>query len=202
MANEKGMGVVTQNSVGAAAKDAATKAQGDVLENNNPSLNQKAVLTKRPPRVPMSEIRQRLQVAPMPGWRLYWFKDDNVPAAVDAYYEFVKRGEVALNPNGIGTDSSQSGNTDLGTNVSIIAGQNAAGQPVRLNLMKLKMEYYEEDQRAIEKRNSTILQAIFGDEAKVFDKDGSIKDKDATSYVKTALFNRPTRKAKIGKRAT
>lgn len=181
-------------------KATADKAAGQVLQMNNPAQDQSAVQRTRAPRVPMSEMRLRLQVPEVPGWRLYWFKDENVPAALDAYYEPVKRGEISLNPNGIGVAGD--GNTDMGTNVSIIAGQNAAGAPVRLNLMKLKMEYFLEDQKTLEQRNSVILQAIFGDEAKMLDKDGNLKDKDPQAYVKKALLNRPTRKAKIGKRAT
>jgi hypothetical protein len=177
------------------------KRAGEIHELSNPASAPEATRA-RPPRVPMSEVRQRLQVPELPGWRLYWFKDENVPAAQDAYYEFVKRGEISTNPTGIGSNAAESGNTDLGTNVSIIAGQNAAGQPVRLNLMKLKLEYYNEDQKVIERRNSQIMQAIFGDEAKMFDSEGNMKDRDPLTYRKTALFNRPVRKAKIGKRAT
>jgi hypothetical protein len=179
------------------------KEMAEVFQLSNPAANQAAQQRSRPPRIPMSEIRQRLQVAEIPGWRLYWFKDENIPAAMDAYYEFVKRDEISMNSLGIAQSSMESGNTDLGTNVSIIAGQNGAGQPVRLNLMKLKMEYYQEDQKLIEQRNSLILQAIFGDEAKMFDKEGNLKDKDPLTYRKSALFNRPTRKAaRLTRKAT
>lgn len=165
-------------------------------EMGNPAADQVAVQTRRRARVPMSELRQRLQVPDIPGWRLYWFKDENVPAAVDAYYEFVKRDEISTNPIGIGSNAADSGNTDLGTNVSIIAGQNAAGQPVRLTLMKLKMEYFLEDQKALEQRNALIMQAIFGDEARTFDKEGNQRELSGKEYRKTALFNRPVRKVK------
>jgi hypothetical protein len=166
-------------------------------ELNNPANNQAAEQRRpRGPRIPMSTVRQRLQVPDIPGYRLYWFKDENIPAAMDAYYEFVKRDEITMNPIGIGASSSDSGNTDMGTNVSIIAGQNAAGQPVRLNLMKLKREYYDEDQRLIEQSNAKRLEGIFGDEAMMFDKAGNMRDADPLTYRKTALLNRPTRKAK------
>ncbi len=166
-----------------------------MVEMSNPAQDQKAVQRKRPPRVPMAEVRQRLQVPDIPGYRMYWFKDENVPAAVDAYYEHVKRDELSTNPIGIGTSINESGNTDLGTNVSIIAGQNAAGQPVRLNLMKLPLEYYQEDQQLIEQRNMSIMQAIFGDEAMMYDKAGNLKDSDPLTYRRTAIFNRPKRMA-------
>jgi hypothetical protein len=170
-------------------------AAAAMVEMSNPAVDQKAVQRRRPARVPMSEVRQRLQVPEIPGYRMYWFKDENVPAAVDAYYEHVKRDELSTNPIGIGQSINESGNTDLGTNVSIIAGQNAAGQPVRLNLMKLPLEYYLEDQKLVEQRNLMVMQAIFGDEAAMFDKAGSLKDADPLTYRKTAIFNRPKRMA-------
>lgn len=174
-------------------KPAAPPPDAVVVESN-PAQDQVAAQTVRRPRVPMSELRQRLQVPEIPGWRLYWFKDENVPAALDAYYEFVKRTELSVNPTGIGQSSLESGNTDLGSNVSIVAGQNAAGQPVRLNLMKLKIEYFREDQKSLELRNAKIMESVFGDEAMMFDKEGNLKDRDPLTYRKTALFNRPARK--------
>ena len=152
---------------------------------------------KRGARVSMALQRQRLQVPDIPGFRTYWFKDENIPAALDAYYEFVKRDEISMNPLGIGNSYEESGNTDLGTNVSIVAGQNAAGHSVRLHLMKLPMEYYKEDQKMVEQRNMSIMQAIFGEEAKVFDEQTrQMRDMNGLEYRRTALFNRPRRKAK------
>jgi hypothetical protein len=150
---------------------------------------------QRPPRVPMASVRQRLQVPDIPGYRLYWFKDENVPRALDAYYEFVKNEEIHMNHNSIASGQMVSGNTDMGTNVSLVAGQSDAGQPVRLHLMKLPMEYYLEDQKRIEQMNLQIMESIFGEEAKMFDRNNSVKEMDPLSYRKTALFNRPVRKA-------
>ena len=178
---------------GAEAKQELARQLGRVLQLSNPTGEVPA--EGRRPRVPMSEVRQRLQVPDMPGYRLYWFKEENVPAALDAYYEFVKNHEVRVNPNGIGADHALSGNTDLGTNVSLIAGQNAAGQPVRLILMKLKLEYHQEDMRGVAQRNNIPMEGIFGEEAKMFDKSGSVKEMDPLTYRKKALFNRPVRKS-------
>jgi hypothetical protein len=177
---------------GKAAEQALKNAFGQMVLANNPANEPER--KARAPRVSMSQQRLRLQVADIPGFRLYWFKDENVPAAQDAYYEFVKRGELAVNPLGIGSSVNADGNTDLGTNVSIVAGQNAAGNPVRLHLMKLPLEYYREDQKLIEQRNASILEAIFGDEAKTFDRSGNLREMDGLEFRKTALFNRPKRK--------
>jgi hypothetical protein len=142
----------------------------------------------------MADVQQRLKVPDMPGYRLYWFKDDNVPKALAAYYEPVKDHEINVPHNSIGSSEDVSGNTDLGTNVSMIAGSNAAGQPVRLNLMKLPLQYYKEDQQKVEQRNQSVMEAIFGEEAKMFDANGAVQEMDAHAYRKKALFNRPARK--------
>jgi hypothetical protein len=165
---------------------------GQLFQLSNPSEGPPS--EGRPPRVSMTDVQQRLKVPDMPGYRLYWFKDDNVPKALAAYYEPVKDYEINVPHNSIGSDEFVSGNTDLGTNVSIIAGSNAAGQPVRLNLMKLPLQYYREDQKKVELRNGNIMEAIFGDEAKMFDADGAITEMDSHAYRKKALFNRPARK--------
>jgi hypothetical protein len=180
---------------GKAAAEELKRQLGQVLELNNPSVDQQAE-QRRPARVPMSTQQLRLKVPDMPGYKLHWFREDNVPAAIDAYYEFVKRDEIRSNPIGIGTNAMDGGNTDLGTNVSLVAGQNAAGQPIRLILMKLKLEYAQEDERLLAQRNQVPMEAIFGDEAMMFSKDGKIIDKDPLAYRKTALFNRPVRKTK------
>lgn len=175
----------------------------EVFMVSNPSVEPTGEARRtRPPRVPMSSVRRKLEVRPIPGYHMHWFKEENIPGAMDAYYEFVKRGEVSLNPTSFGSDVAADGNSDMGTNVSIVAGTTDHGVPIRLTLMKLRQEYFNEDQQDLETRNSRILQAIFGDEA-MFGRDGQLKAKDPLTYVnkeRTGLFNRPTRKAQIGKR--
>lgn len=171
--------------------ETAKKPEQEVTQVlSNPASEPK----KRAPRVSLALAKTRLSVPDVPGFHLYWFKEENIPAALDAYYEPVKRGELSLNPLGIGGNLNSDGNTDLGSNVSIVAGTNSIGQPVRLILMKLPLEYYKEDQKMIEQRNMSIMEAIFGDEAKTFDQAGGMKELDSLTYRKTALFNRPKRK--------
>lgn len=153
----------------------------------------------RPPRRPMSTARQRFQTPEIPGWHLHWFKEDNVPQAMEAYYEFVDRSEVNMNQLNVALGGTSTG-TDLGSRVSLIADKTESGTPVRAYLMKLPEEYWLEDQKEIEQRNSGIMQAIFGDEAKVDTGDG-LKPLGKESYRDTAIFNRPTRKAVIRRRS-
>jgi len=154
-----------------------------------------AVRTSRPPRRSMSTARQRFSTPEIPGWHLHWFKEDNVPLAIDAYYEFVDRNEVNMNQLNVALDGKSTG-TDLGSRVSLIADKTESGTPVRAYLMKIPEEYWLEDQKEIERRNSGIMQAIFGDEAKIDTGDG-LKPMGKEAYRETAIFNRPARKAVI-----
>jgi hypothetical protein len=166
------------------------------IEKGNPA---NATEKKRPPRIPMSTARRRLEVPERPGWHRHWFKEDNVPAAIAAYYEHVKRGAVELNQQGMGSAIATDGNTDLGTNVSLIADKTESGTPVRAYLMEIPEELFTADQHQLESRNSQIMQAIFGDEAMTATQEGKVEELGAHAYRQKALFQRPTRKAKIGR---
>lgn len=170
-----------------------------VNEASNPA-NAKDAVQRRPPRIPMSAVRRRLEVYPIPGFYLYWFKEENVPAALAAYYEPVSRHEVTIQVNSPGITGEAGGNTDMGSGVSIIAGHGDGGQPVRLVLMKLPEEYHQEDMKGLEEKNVSIMQAIFGDEAQV-GMGGVIQERGDMSYVdqerSKALFNRKIRKARM-----
>lgn len=146
-------------------------------------------------RIPLSIPQRKLEVAPIPGFHLYWFRDDNVERALQAGYEFVDDKEVSLNQHGVATRKEISGNADLGSHVRVIAGTAANGSAEHLTLMKIREEWWKEDQKVLEERNASVLAAIFQDEQIMGSEQLSPEDR-ATRYVKTALFNRPTRKGK------
>ncbi|MFK5151294.1 hypothetical protein ACI4CU_28505, partial [Klebsiella pneumoniae] len=79
----------------------------------------------------------------IPGWHLHWFKEENVPLALDAYYEHVDKGEVKVNQQNVALDSNSDGGTDLGSRISIVT--NTSDKPIRAYLMKIKEEYFQED---------------------------------------------------------
>lgn len=166
-------------------------------------------LTRRKERIPMSVPQQRLEVQTIPGWRLYWFKEENVARAYcDSHYEFVTNEEVALNRISIAGNPRESGNTDLGTGVSIIGGTTASGAPQRLVLMKLPMEFFKEDQQILMQKSVERLSGVFEGE-KIFGEDGEINDAGQLTYTKdmsfrskgtfVPLMNRPVRKARVGR---
>lgn len=117
-------------------------------------------------RIPMSVPVQKLEAPDIPGYHLHWFNGtaDRIQRAQDGGYEFVDRNEIMLNAAGIGQESTQSGNTDMGSHVSIVSGKEIGtdGQPIRLILMKIKEEWWLEDQKLIEARNEKTAATLRG----------------------------------------
>lgn len=134
------------------------------LGQDNPAAKERTSAERR--RIPMSVPVQKLEVPEIPGYHLHWFKSDpaRIARALDGGYEFVNARDIKINNVGLGGDSAVSGNTDMGSQVSVPTGDSlmSDGQPGRLILMKIKQEWYEEDQRAIEGRNDQVAAALRG----------------------------------------
>jgi hypothetical protein len=135
------------------------------LKNLNPANRPGKDAAERK-RIPMSVPVSRLAAPDVPGYHLHWFNGTNerIQRAVDAGYEPVYDHEVKINNVSLGGDSTASGNTDMGSQVSVVAGTelDGAGQPIRLILMKIKEEYYQEDQKSVERRNASVADALTG----------------------------------------
>lgn len=114
-------------------------------------------------RIPMSVARQRLQleVNAVPGHVLHWALESNLHQFLEAGYELVGRHEVVVNARNVGYDPAASGNQDLGSNVRVLAGVGESGSPEYHILVKIKEEFYREDQKLIAERNSSVLSAVF-----------------------------------------
>ena len=115
-------------------------------------------------RVPMSGRRQKLQLSQEDaqalkdkGWTVRWVndKDGRVQQALAGGYNFVTPGEAPS----IGQHSLTKGSDDLNGKVSMIVSK-GDGEPITGFLMKIKTEYYEEDQRAKERTNSAYDDAM------------------------------------------
>lgn len=153
--------------------------------------------TTRRRRIPMSVAKRKMEVEALPGFHLHWFSEANVPQAIDAGYEFVSNEEISLNQLGVGARHNMTGNTDMGSRISIIGSLSGpAGGPERAYLMKLKEEYRKEDLESMAKVAAAPLEAIFQGEM-IAGPEGKVNERGELVYVKTALLNRPTRKAKI-----
>jgi hypothetical protein len=117
-------------------------------------------------RIPMSVPVQRLEAPDIPGFHLHWFlgTPERLQRALDGGYEFVDEREIKINNVSLGGVSTTSGNTDMGSRVSVVSGTEIGrdGQPTRLILMKIKQEWYEEDQKLVDKRNEQVAAALRG----------------------------------------
>jgi hypothetical protein len=159
-------------------------------------------------RSPMSRPRRRLETTPIPGFYLYWAREEDVEQFFQAGYELVKSHEVTVNHrDSLGTSSEASGNIDLGTNVRMWAGRAENGQAEYHILMKIKEEWHQEDQQMLADRNAAILKSIFrGDQLPSVgpgqDNSQRYVDPERTSFesdkivhrAKPALFNRRPKK--------
>lgn len=134
------------------------------IEKLNPATPVEVARERK--RVPMSVPVQRLETAELPGYHLHWFLStaERLQRALDGGYEFVDEREMKLNNVTLGGDSAVSGNTDMGSRISIVSGQEVGkdGQPTRLVLMKIKQEWYDEDQAVIEARNTKVRDSLLG----------------------------------------
>ncbi len=136
------------------------------LSKANPANVAKDASATERKRIPMSVPVQKLECPDIPGFHLHWFNGTaaRLQRALDGGYEFVDSREIQLNNVSLGGDSAASGNTDMGTRVSVVAGKQLApdGQPLRMVLMKIRLEYYNEDQKLIEQRNDQVASSLMG----------------------------------------
>ena len=95
----------------------------------------------------------------IPGYHMHIFNDEpgRIQTAIDGGWEFVTPDEVG----GV-KDSVTSGNTDLGDKVRFLVGSSEKGDGIYAYLMKIKEEWWEEDQAEIQKRNDRVDDAIRG----------------------------------------
>ena len=135
------------------------------MKDLNPGTRAEPTRAERK-RVPMSVPVQKLAAADIPGYHLHWFLNtaDRLQRAIEGGYEFVDEREVKINSVGLGGDSAISGNTDMGSRVSVVSGQEIGkdGQPTRLVLMKIKQEWWDEDQLLVENRNTKVRDSLLG----------------------------------------
>ena len=104
-------------------------------------------------RVPFGAHRTRLQVNKIPGYVLRWFNDldGRVERALEGGYEFVKPSEI----DGVGESELHEGNTDINSKVSKVVSR-GTDTIIRAVLMKIKKEWYEEDQKVKEGINKQV----------------------------------------------
>lgn len=113
-------------------------------------------------RVPMSIPQLMLGVPEIPGYVMHWFADrpGRIPRALQGGYKFVDQSEVTINNFGFADDVTTSGNTDLGSRVSVHGGVAENGGSERLYLMKIKQEWYDKDMQLREEASDRVVNAL------------------------------------------
>lgn len=157
----------------------------------NPANDVQQMSERRRHRVPMSTPVRKLQVDPIPGFHLHWFAEFKVSRAKQAGYVLVKQDEVFVNGSPIGADPELGGNTDLGSSVSIVASFDERNNPIRLVLMKLPEEFWQDDQAELNKRNLATMSDIFEGESIGLDSNGRVSGLPEQSYISTAQISKP-----------
>ena len=131
---------------------ALVASQQNVEQRINPANSQSDKLeTSREmrTRIPMSVPRAKLTTPEIPGFHCHWVNDypGRVMQASQAGYEFMSQEEALITVNDLAGASLGQG-TDLGSRVSLVVGKNEDGSPLRAYLMKIRLEWYKEDQLA------------------------------------------------------
>lgn len=136
-----------------------------IREENNPTLSREQLADERAEvkqRVSMSAPSLKMQVDCPDGYVCYWFNDypGRVQRAIQAGYEFVDPEEVNVALTCYADDPAISGNTDLGSRVSLVVGE-YQGHPLRAYYMKIREEWYKEDQEALDARCQSMDRQIY-----------------------------------------
>lgn len=117
-------------------------------------------------RIPMALPTLKLAIPEIPGYVCHWFRGNQqrINQALQAGYEFVERGEVEVNHAGLANSYDSDGNSDLGTRVSVSAGSEGdSDNTSRLYLMKIRKEFWEEDEAAVQANHEQIAAQLRGD---------------------------------------
>jgi len=158
--------------VKAAAELPNPKAEAGAAEESNPgeSLEQarERMLRERGPQVSIDSLTRKLEVPALPGYHQHWFLERNIPAALQAWYEFVTPQEQPTLDTSIGGRTKGTTSDDIGgSRVARVAGVNEQGLPEQLVLMKIRLPWFQASQKKLAQRNLSIIQQIFHKRAPV-----------------------------------
>lgn len=118
-------------------------------EENKVQVRTQADRPKREARVPFGVARSKLSVEmELEGYHLHWVNDTpgRIHDAQRGGYAFVKPSEIGIE----GTD----------TQVKRLVGTNEDGSSLYAYLMKIELQYYEEDQKVIQSQVDQFDRAI------------------------------------------
>jgi hypothetical protein len=124
-------------------------------------MNSTTKSQQRKIRRPLGSPDLKMSTSQRPGYTRRWVNDTpgRVNDALDGGYSHVGSDKRENEDISIGT-SSESRDSDLGSNVSQIVGVNEGGQPLRSYLMEIKDEYYNKDQQTKAEKIDEVDAAI------------------------------------------
>lgn len=115
---------------------------------------------------PMNSPTLRLSVPEKAGYHRHWFRGtkERIARAQQAGYRFVDEKDTKVNNRDLAGASEESGNSDMGSRVSVVSGDDFSegGQPSRLYLMECPEHLYRKSQEVIEERNDSVADALRG----------------------------------------
>lgn len=113
-------------------------------------------------RISMALPALTLEVPEIPGYVMHWFADrpGRVSRALRGGYEFVDPDEVRINNFGLADDLNSTGNTDMGSRISVHGGTDEKGASQRLYLMKIKKEWYDRDMTLREEASDRVVESL------------------------------------------
>ena len=133
---------------------------------------------QRRKRIPMNMVTRKLETPELPGYYLHWIngEPDRIAKALNADYTFVQKDELPGYTLELGEQTAITGGSDMGNAISVVAGGTGQdNQAMRLYLMKLPMEFREEDLKARDDEGQKLIDALRNDpQARV----GSGEDND------------------------
>ena len=139
----------------------AESARTEAINPANSAGQKMEAAAEKRTRIPMSSPRAKLATPDIPGYHSHWFNDTagRVMQATQGGYEFVSPAEALITMPDLAGSSLGSG-TDMGSRVSIVVGKSEDGTPLRAYLMKIRLEWYKEDQQGLQDRNDKIDDAM------------------------------------------
>lgn len=129
-------------------------------------------------RIPLGTPTLQLSLPDIKGYTCRWFNDEpgRIERVLAAGYEFVTPEDAPE----FGTSEVTPGNSDLGTRISRVVGvSDTASGPLRAYLMKIRTDWYAEDQRRKQAELDKLDASIHS---------GSIGPRDEHRYIKDISY--------------
>lgn len=134
-----------------------SQVKSESIVENQPVVTQKTRRTRNVFNGTRGKLSVNADALVSAGWHVHILNDEpgRIQQAIDGGYEFVSPDEIGELP-----DNVVSRNTDVTDKVRFLVGTGQNNEPLYAYLMKIKQEWWEEDQAALQGRNDATEIAI------------------------------------------